>query len=103
MKVAEYYIKSMELPETEDTNSISSTSEKEEETRTKDRKLSSLEKKLVEMVMTFNMSVTEASETFFREQGRKNYVTPTSYLEMLRSFKILYKNKFLDITMQRDR
>lgn len=94
----------MDLPETEENLSMISTSSNlEEETRAKERKLSSLEKKLVEMVMTFNLSVTEASEIFFREQGRKNYVTPTSYLEMLRSFKILYENKFKDIIEQRDR
>jgi dynein heavy chain len=109
MKVAEYYIKSMDLPDTEDLTSISSASiissekEEEKETRVKDRKLTVLEKKLVEMVMIFNLSIAEGSDRFYREHGRKNYVTPTSYLEMLRSFKILYKKKFLDITMQRDR
>lgn len=108
MKVAEYYIKSMDLPDTDDLTSLSSVSiisekEEEKETRVKERKLTVLEKKLVEMVMIFNLSVAEGSEIFYREHGRKNYVTPTSYLEMLRSFKILYKKKFLDITMQRDR
>jgi dynein heavy chain len=55
------------------------------------------------MVMTFNTSVADASERFFNEFGRKNYVTPTSYLEMLKSFKNLYKKTFQSITMQRDR
>ena len=103
-KVAEYFIKSMDLPGGDDNlasgieslNSI-------DEIKSKERKVTPLERKLVEMVMTFNISVAEASDKFFREHGRKNYVTPTSYLEMLRSFKILYKKTFVDITMQRDR
>lgn len=106
-KVAEYFIKSMELPGSDDSFSLSSMSTSsaaaDDESRVRDRKLTLLEGKLVEMVMTFNLTVIEASETFYREKGRKNYVTPTSYLEMLRSFKILYKKTFLDITMQRDR
>lgn len=32
-----------------------------------------------------------------------NYVTPTSYLEMLRSFNVLYQRKYTEITIQRDR
>lgn len=105
-KVAEYFVKSMELPGSDDSFSISSKSNSsvaDEEARLRDRKLTLLEGKLVEMVLTFNLSVIEASERFYQEQGRKNYVTPTSYLEMLRSFKILYKKTFVDITMQRDR
>lgn len=104
-KVAEYFVRSMELPGSDDSFSISSmsTATIEDDSKVKERKLTLLEKKLVEMVMTFNTSVAEASEKFYNEQGRKNYVTPTSYLEMLRSFKILYKKTFVDITMQRDR
>ncbi|CRK99186.1 CLUMA_CG012500, isoform A [Clunio marinus] len=55
------------------------------------------------MVMIFNTSVVSASKKYYLEQGRKNYVTPTSYLELLRSFNILYTKTFIDITMQRDR
>lgn len=66
-------------------------------------KLSPLEQSLVEMVMFFKSTVTEASERFFNELGRKNYVTPTSYLEMLRSLKLLYNRKYNEITMKRDR
>lgn len=104
-KVAEYFVKSMDLPGSDDSFSISSLSTVsiEDEAKSKERKLSPLERKLVEMVMTFNTTVAEASDKFYNEQGRKNYVTPTSYLEMLRSFKILYKKTFVDITMQRDR
>lgn len=37
------------------------------------------------------------------ELGRKNYVTPTSYLEMLRSYRLLFKRKYSEITEKRDR
>lgn len=37
------------------------------------------------------------------ELGRKNYVTPTSYLEMLRSYRLLFKRKYSEITDKRDR
>lgn len=104
-KVAEYFIKSMELPGSDDTFSLTSLTGGTEgdEAKPKERKLSFLEQKLVEMVMIFNTSVADASERFYNEFGRKNYVTPTSYLEMLKSFKDLYKKTFLSITMQRDR
>lgn len=106
-KVAEHFIKSMELPGSDDSFSITSVattgSTDTDEVKIKDRKLSLLEQKLVEMVLVFKISVADASERFYNEFGRKNYVTPTSYLEMLRSFKILYKKTFMNITMQRDR
>lgn len=105
-KVAEYFVKSMELPGSEDSfsiSSISSVTSADDDAKLKERKLTPLERKLVEMVMVFKTSVADASDKFYREHGRKNYVTPTSYLEMLRSFKILYKKTFVDITMQRDR
>lgn len=115
-KVAEYFIRSMNLPGSDDSFSLSSvtttastaspsvaSTASEEEGKLRERKLGPLEKKLVEMVIIFNKSVIQASEKFYQEFGRKNYVTPTSYLEMLKSFKILYKKTFLDITMQRDR
>jgi dynein heavy chain len=97
----------MELPGSDDSFSIASLatagSSETDEIKLKDRKLSLLEQKLVEMVLVFKISVADASDRFYNEFGRKNYVTPTSYLEMLRSFKILYKKTFLNITMQRDR
>lgn len=106
-KVAEYFIKSMDLPGSDDSFSITSLattgSSENDEVKAKDRKLSLLEQKLVEMVLIFKTSVADASERFYNEFGRKNYVTPTSYLEMLKSFKILYKKTFMSITMQRDR
>lgn len=73
------------------------------EDTTDERRLTELETGLVEMVMMFNRSVVEASGRFYRELGRKNYVTPTSYLEMLRSFKVLFGRKYSEITDKRDR
>ena len=37
----------------------------------------------------FHQSTRELSETFLAKLGRHNYVTPTSYLELISSFKKL--------------
>ncbi|XP_062562978.1 dynein axonemal heavy chain 3 isoform X3 [Armigeres subalbatus] len=106
-KVAENFIRSMELdqesPSSSEPSATSLQKEEEETEKLKSRKLNSLERKLVELVMVFNRGVVENSERFFLEQGRKNYVTPTSYLEMLRSFNTLYRKKYTEIISQRDR
>ena len=41
----------------------------------------------------FHQSTRELSERFFNERGRHNYVTPTSYLELISSFKSLLGSK----------
>ena len=41
----------------------------------------------------FHQSTRELSERFFNELGRHNYVTPTSYLELISSFKSLLGSK----------
>ena len=41
----------------------------------------------------FHQSTRELSEQFFNERGRHNYVTPTSYLELISSFKTLLGSK----------
>ncbi|KAJ8964394.1 hypothetical protein NQ317_006775 [Molorchus minor] len=51
----------------------------------------------------FHVTVQEASDKFFREQKRKTYITPTSYLELIQTFKNLYALKVDQITMQRNR
>lgn len=51
----------------------------------------------------FHMTVQEAAEKFFKEQRRRVYVTPTSYIELLQTFKSLYYMKVDQITLQRDR
>ncbi|XP_053695545.1 dynein axonemal heavy chain 3 [Sabethes cyaneus] len=105
-KVAENFIRSMELDQEAPSAEPSATSiqqTEEDQEKQKTRKLNRLERKLVELVMVFNRGVVESSERFFLEQGRRNYVTPTSYLEMLRSFNTLYRNKYSEIISQRDR
>ncbi|VEN56386.1 unnamed protein product, partial [Callosobruchus maculatus] len=51
----------------------------------------------------FHVTVQEASQIFFREQKRKTYITPTSYLELIQTFKTLYALKVDQITLQRNR
>ena len=41
----------------------------------------------------FHQSTRELSERFLAELGRHNYVTPTSYLELISSFKSLLSGK----------
>ena len=38
-------------------------------------------------------SVGHASDRYLRELGRRNYVTPTSYLSLIATFKSLLKGK----------
>lgn len=51
----------------------------------------------------FHTTVQESAESFYKEQKRRVYVTPTSYLELLQTFKTLYYMKVEQITLQRDR
>lgn len=43
------------------------------------------------------------SQLFYREQRRKTYITPTSYLELIQTFKSFYALKVDQITLQRNR
>lgn len=51
----------------------------------------------------FHMTVQTTAEAFFKEQKRRIYVTPTSYIELLQTFKALYYMKVDQITLHRDR
>ena len=107
-KVAEYFIRSMDLVSSQERLSSRESSSVEvvepvDEKDQKVRKLTELECKLIDCVLVFNESVVENSNRFFLELGRRNYVTPTSYLEMLRSFKDLYHKKYSETITQRDR
>ena len=51
--------------------------------------------KLKEMCKSFHSSVRDLSEEYLKKEGRRNYVTPTSYLELLTMFTSL-------LTKQRD-
>ncbi|KAH9490581.1 Dynein heavy chain 12, axonemal [Bulinus truncatus] len=48
---------------------------------------------VVTICKTFHQNVIELSVRFKNELGRKNYVTPISYLELINSFKNLLKSK----------
>ncbi|KAK6963637.1 Dynein heavy chain 7 axonemal [Biomphalaria glabrata] len=48
---------------------------------------------VVNICKSFHQSVRDLSERFLRELGRHNYVTPTSYLELINSFKNLLQKK----------
>ena len=48
---------------------------------------------MVEMFGAIHLSVEEASKEFWEMLRRRNYVTPTSYLELLSSFKTLLNFK----------
>ncbi|KAK7101384.1 hypothetical protein V1264_019771 [Littorina saxatilis] len=56
----------------------------------------------VKICKHFHQSVRTLSEKYFNELGRHNYVTPTSYLELINSFKNLLQKK-QDETMQAKR
>jgi len=47
----------------------------------------------IEMCQEFHTSTLKLSDRFLAELERHNYVTPTSYLEMINTFKLLLDNK----------
>jgi len=51
----------------------------------------------VDMCVYIHQSVERKSRDYLEEMRRHNYVTPTSYLELLASFKILLKEKRVEI------
>ena len=46
-----------------------------------------------QMCKMFHTSVTEASAAFLAQSGRHNYVTPTSYLELITAFTTLLSRR----------
>lgn len=62
-----------------------------------------LKLKCVEICQEFHLSVSLASEDFYRTQRRRNYVTPTSYLELIKSLLKFHGHKVEDITRQQMR
>lgn len=60
-------------------------------------------KQCISICRYFHMTVTNEAEQFYEELKRKTYVTPTSYLELIRTFKNLYSMKVNQITLQRNR
>ncbi|KAK5640705.1 hypothetical protein RI129_009252 [Pyrocoelia pectoralis] len=59
--------------------------------------------KCVEICKHFHTSVELASDKFYEDLQRRTYVTPTSYLELIQTFKSLYYIKVDQITLQRNR
>ena len=55
------------------------------------------------MVQTFHTTTQQAAARFLKEQKRHFYVTPTSYLELINSFKRLLKQKRTEVKTLKDR
>lgn len=47
----------------------------------------------IEMCKSFHTSTIDLSTSFYVELQRYNYVTPTSYLELISTFKLLLEKK----------
>jgi len=47
----------------------------------------------IEMCQEFHVTTMKLSDRYLAELERHNYVTPTSYLEMINTFKLLLDNK----------
>ncbi|RZF36882.1 hypothetical protein LSTR_LSTR004570 [Laodelphax striatellus] len=59
--------------------------------------------KSVEMCKEFHTSVQESSLRYYKTLKRHNYVTPTSYLELIKTFRNLHQKKVDQITNLRMR
>ncbi|KAL7290283.1 hypothetical protein TKK_0015983 [Trichogramma kaykai] len=57
----------------------------------------------VGLCQLFHLSVQRASELYWLEQQRRNYVTPTSYLELIRCLRKFHGQKLGDIRHQQAR
>lgn len=55
------------------------------------------------MCKTFQTSVREMSEQYYSQLRRHNYVTPTSYLELILTFKTLLNLKRDEVDTARNR
>lgn len=71
--------------------------------RSNDYGLGIYEQHTVSMFKLIHLSVESASNTYYEMLRRKNYVTPTSYLELLNSFGKLIAVKRLEIATKKDR
>lgn len=58
---------------------------------------------LVKSCVSIHQTVAVKSEQFLAELSRHNYVTPTSYLELLETFSKLLRLKMNEISTQRNR
>ncbi|MGH0124048.1 UNVERIFIED_CONTAM: hypothetical protein FKN15_034456 [Acipenser sinensis] len=62
-----------------------------------------IRKEVVVVCKYFQESVRELSEKYFSTLRRHNYVTPTSYLELILTFKALLNSKRQEVDMMRNR
>ncbi|XP_032823200.2 dynein axonemal heavy chain 3 [Petromyzon marinus] len=60
-------------------------------------------KEVVWMCKYFHESVSQLSERYFSVMRRHNYVTPTSYLELILTFKALLNSKRQEVSLMRNR
>ncbi|KAL6751111.1 dynein heavy chain 5 [Haematococcus lacustris] len=58
---------------------------------------------IMSMCKMFHEDVRELSEQYKREAGRTNYVTPTSYLELITAFTTLLGNKRAEVMVAKKR
>ncbi|KYN33583.1 Dynein heavy chain 3, axonemal [Trachymyrmex septentrionalis] len=64
---------------------------------------SELREKCVQMCKQFHTSVSVTSEDYYLTYGRRYYITPTSFLQLIKSLYRLYGQKIEQITMQQNR
>ncbi|KAK1336499.1 hypothetical protein QTO34_002528 [Cnephaeus nilssonii] len=57
----------------------------------------------IDMCKSFHTSTIELSTSFYVELQRYNYVTPTSYLELISTFKLLLENKRSEVMKMKKR
>ena len=57
---------------------------------------------IVTMCQEFDLSSRQLSQRFLNEQGRCTYVTPTSFLELVKAFKGLLQTQRDDIMKQKN-
>jgi dynein heavy chain, axonemal len=62
-----------------------------------------IRKQAIIMCKDFHQNIIKLSDTYLNELDRHNYVTPTSYLELILTFKTLLLKKRLEISTMKDR
>ncbi|KZC07229.1 Dynein heavy chain 3, axonemal [Dufourea novaeangliae] len=62
-----------------------------------------LKEKCVQISKGFHTSITQASEDYFKTQGRRYYTTPTSFLQLIKLLCTLYDKKIQEITLRQNR
>ena len=64
---------------------------------------SQIKKESIDMCKYFHEDIRKLSERYLQELGRHNYVTPTSYLELIMTFKTLLNKKRDEIMLMKNR